>query len=224
MNYAFDFGAVLSRWEDIASGVVLTLTLSSQTLVLGLIVGIVGAWGRTAGSALLRRIVHLYVEVIRNTPFLVQLLLIYLGLPYLGLRLTPDAAALLAMVVNFGAYASEIVRAGIEAVPKGQIDAGRALGMTGPQIFILIVLTPAISAIFPALCGQFILIMLGSSVVSAISAEELTAVANNLQAITFRPFEIFIIVGAIYVALTLGFEALFHAIERRLFKYRFVRT
>lgn len=224
MNYAFDFGAVASRWEDIASGVLLTLKLSSQTLLLGLVVGILGAWARTAGPMLVQRIVQFYVEIIRNTPFLVQLLLLYLGLPYLGVRLTPEAAALLAMVVNFGAYASEIVRAGIEAVPRGQIDAGRALGMTGPQIFVLIVLIPAVSAIFPALCSQFILIMLGSSVVSAISAEELTAVANNLQAITFRPFEIFIVVGAIYVALTLGFEAFFHIVERHLFKFRFVRT
>lgn len=224
MDYAFDFGTVLSHWDEIASGVLLTLALSSQTLLLGLIVGIVGAWARTSGSTLLAGAVGIYVDVIRNTPFLVQLLLIYLGLPYLGIRLTPVGAALLAMTINFGAYAIEIVRAGIESISKGQIDAGRALGMTGTQIFGLIVLVPAVSAIFPALCSQFILIMLGSSVVSAISAEELTAVANNLQAITFRPFEIFIIVGAIYLALTLGFEAVFHVVERRLFKFRFVRT
>ena len=224
MTYTFDFGAIFSHWEEIVSGILLTLKLSSETLLLGLVVGIAGAWARTSSSMLLNRIVLAYVEVIRNTPFLVQLLLIYLGLPYLGIRLTPIGAALLAMTINFGAYAIEIVRAGIESIPRGQIDAGRALGLTGPQIFGLIVLKPAVSAIFPALCGQFILIMLGSSVVSAISAEELTAVANNLQAITFRPFEIFIVVGAIYVMLTLGFEALFHVVERRLFKFRFVRT
>ncbi len=118
-------------------GALLTLQLSAETMVLGLLLGVLGAWAKTSGGRVLRAVVQVYIEVIRNTPFLVQLLLAYLGLPRLGLRLTPDQAALLAMTVNLGAYATEIVRAGIEAVPSGQWEAGRALGLRPWPIFRL---------------------------------------------------------------------------------------
>src|ERR1700722_18868748 len=149
--------------------------------------------------------------------FLVQLLFIYLALPRAGLRLSPDGAALLAMVVNLGAYATEIVRAGIEAVPRGQIEAGRALGLRPWPIFRCIVIMPALQTVFPALTSQFILVVLGSSVISTISAEELTAIANNLQSQSFRPFEIYFTVGGIYIAMALGFEAIFSIIRHFLF-------
>src|SRR5262245_55418802 len=151
-----------------------------MAMVLGLAVGILCAVAKTSASRAVRGLTQGYVEAIRNTPFLVQLLLIYLGLPALGLRLTPDQAALLAMVVNLGAYATEIVRAGIEAVPHGQIEAGRALGLRPRHIFRFIILMPALRTVFPALGSQFILIMLASSVVSVISAEALPAVADTL--------------------------------------------
>src|SRR5215471_10860731 len=166
---------------------------------------------------LVRRLIQGYVEAIRNTPFLVQLLLIYLGLPALGLRLTPDQAALLAMVVNLGAYATEIARAGIEAVPHGQIEAGRALGLKPHQIFRFVVLVPALRTVFPALGSQFILVMLASSVVSVISAEELTAVTDTIIARNFRSFEFYFVATGIYLAMSLAFQAVFAAIERLLF-------
>ena len=146
-----------------------------------------------------------------------QLLLIYLGLPRIGLRFSPNGAALLAMVVNLGAYATEIVRAGIEAVPRGQIEAGRALGLRPWPIFRCIVIMPALQTVFPALTSQFILVVLGSSVISTISAEELTAIANNLQSQSFRPFEIYFTVGGIYIGMALGFQAIFSVLQRALF-------
>ncbi len=224
MAYTFQFGVVFDNLGLLIGGAWLTLRLSSLTMLLGFMVGIAGAFAKTSGPAALRALVQAYIELIRNTPFLVQLLLIYLGLPALGLRLTPDSSALLAMVINLGAYKIEIVRAGIEAVPHGQIEAGRALGLKGPQIFRFIVLVPALQSVFPALCSQFILVVLGSSVVSAISAEELTAVANSLQASSFRPFEIYLAVGAIYVGLTLAFQAVFATLERGLFPHRRARA
>ena len=130
MNYVFQFGIVWPEVDKLLLGTWFTLRLSALAMVLGLVVGVAGrARQGLARRARLRALVHGYVEAMRNTPFLVQLLLLYLGLPSLGLRLTPDQAALLAMVVNLGAYATEIVRAGIEAVPSGQIEAGRALGL-----------------------------------------------------------------------------------------------
>ena len=123
------------------------------------------------------------------------------------------------MIVNLGAYATEIIRAGIEAIPKGQIEAGLALNLKAHEIFRFVVLKPALKAIFPALTSQFILLMLSSSVVSVISADDLTSVASNLQSQTFRSFEIYIVVAAIYLALALSFSTLFRAVYRRAFNY-----
>ena len=218
MDYVFQFSVIWNNLDRLALGTLLTLQLSAETMVLGLLLGVFGAWAKTSGGRVLRGAVQAYIEAIRNTPFLVQLLLAYLGLPRLGLRLTPDAAALLAMTVNLGAYTTEIVRAGIDAVPRGQWEAGRALGLRPWPVFRLIVLRPALQAVFPALASQFILVVLGSSIISTISAEELTAVANNIQSQDFRPFEVYLAVGVIYVALALGFEGVFTLVQRTLLR------
>ena len=217
MTYVFQFGAVWREFDQLLVGAWLTVRLSATAMVLGLAVGLLGAVAKTSRSRVLRGATQSYIEAIRNTPFLVQLLLIYLGLPAFGLRLTPDQAALLAMVVNLGAYATEIVRAGIEAVPHGQVEAGRALGLKPWHIFRFIVLMPALRSIFPALGSQFILIMLASSVVSVISAEELTAVADTIVARNFRSFEFYLTITAMYLGLSLAFQATFALIDRTLF-------
>ncbi len=217
MTYVFQFGAVWREFDHLLMGAWLTVRLSALAMVLGLVVGIAGAQAKASGSRVLRGLAQAYIEAIRNTPFLVQLLLIYLGLPSLGLRFTPDQAALTAMVINLGAYATEIIRAGIEAVPVGQIEAGRALGLKPWAIFRCIVLVPALRAVFPALSSQFILIMLASSVVSVISAEELTAVADTIVARNFRSFEFYLAVTAIYLALSLAFQAALATIDHLLF-------
>jgi polar amino acid transport system permease protein len=165
----------------------------------------------------LRWLVQAYVEAIRNTPFLVQLLLIYLGFPSIGVRLLPSEAALLAMIVNVGAYATEIVRAGIESVPKEQIEAGRALGLKPWLVFRFVILVPALRAVFPALSSQFILIMLASSVVSVISAEELTAVTDMIVARNFRSFELYLVATGMYLVMSFGFQAAFALIDRWVF-------
>ena len=167
MNYVFQFGAI---WKDIdllLLGAWLTVKLSFLTLAIGLVVGTVGALFRISRHRVLRAVARTYIEAIRNTPFLIQLLLLYLGLPAVGIRLAPEQAALVALVVNFGAYATEIIRAGIEAIPKGQIEAGRSLGLSSAQIFFLIVMKPALRIVYPALSSQFVLLVLTSSVVSA---------------------------------------------------------
>ena len=218
MGYVLQFSVVWQSADDLLRGAWLTLRLSAETMLFGLVLGVFGAWAKTSGGQVLRGAVQAYIELIRNTPFLVQLLLVYLGLPRLGIRFSPDTAALIAMTVNLGAYATEIVRAGIEAVPHGQIEAGRALGLRPLPIFRLIVLKPALQTVFPALSSQFILVVLGSSVISTISAEELTAVANNIQSQNFRPFEIYLAVGAIYIAMALGFEGVFALVRRTLLR------
>ena len=219
MNYTFQFDAVFAAWPLLLRGTWITIQLSLLATAIGLVVAIVCAFVKTAGPLPLRWLVNAYVELIRNTPFLVQLFFFFFALPAVGLRWSPYTAALTAMVVNLGAYATEIIRAGIESIPRGQIEAGLALDLKPLQVFRLVILKPALRAIFPALTSQFILLMLSSAVVSVISADDLTSVAANLQSQTFRSFEIYIVVTAIYLALALAFSALFRGVQRRYLAY-----
>jgi polar amino acid transport system permease protein len=207
VKYVFHFDVVVDHWSELLDGALLTIRLSAMAMVLGLGLAVVCAYARTSGPRPVRYLIAIYVEIIRNTPFLVQIFLIYFSLPSLGMRLDANEAALVAMVANLGAYATEIVRAGIDAVPQGQIEAARALGLKRLYIFRFVVLFPALKTVFPALASQFILLLLGSSVVSAISAVELTAVTNTLQSTTFRSFEFYFAATAIYLIMALGFRA-----------------
>lgn len=219
VNYQFQFDAVFAAWPLLLKGTWITVQLSLTATLLGLVLAVLCAWGKTDGPAPVRLAVNVYIEVIRNTPFLVQLFFFFFALPAIGLLWSPYTAALTAMVVNLGAYATEIIRAGIEAIPKEQIEAGRALNLKGWEIFRFVILKPALKAIYPALTSQFILLMLSSAVVSVISADDLTSVAATLQSQTFRSFEIYIVVAVIYLALALTFSALFRLLYQHLLHY-----
>src|SRR5690606_5881597 len=128
MNYNFQYREIWQNWDQLLNGVVTTLQLSASAMVIGLAIAIICAVLRMTSSKSLGWLVTFYVELIRNTPLLVQGFLIFFGLPWLGLRLDSNTAALIALSVNVGAYATEIVRAGLESVSRGQIEAGQALG------------------------------------------------------------------------------------------------
>jgi polar amino acid transport system permease protein len=215
MNYEFEFGAVFDAWRELAFGALNTLVLSGAAMAIGLVVAVFGALAQSSGPKWLRFLVKAYIEIIRNTPFPIQLFMIYFGLPTLGIRLGSNSAALLSLIVNVGAYGIEIVRAGIESIHKGQIEAGMTLGFKPLQIFSYIILKPSIKAIYPALTSQFILLMLYSSVCSTIAATELTAAAGDIQARTFRSFEVYFVVTLMYLAMSMMFWGLFVAIDRR---------
>lgn len=219
MNYTFQFGTVMDHFPDLLAGAVLTIRLSALTMVFGLFIGMLCAVAKAYGPRPIRWLATSYIELIRNTPFLIQLYFVFFALPHLGVRLSPNNSALLAMVINLGAYSAEIVRAGVESIPHGQIEAGRALGLKRLQIIRFLILFPALKAVYPALTSQFILVLLGSSIVSAIAADELTAVANTLNSQTFRSFEIYTIVTLMYVAIVFGFRAIFTSI----YAYAFAR-
>ena len=203
MRYVFQFGVVADNIDVLFWGAVATLRLSLLAMLGGLAIAIACAYLRTSGPRPVRWAVAAYVEVIRNTPFLVQLFVIYFSLPAIGIRFDADHAAVLGMSINFGGYATEILRAGIESIPRGQLEAGRALGLKPLRIFRHIVLFPAVKTIYPALASQFVILLLASSVVSAISATELTAVTNTLQSRTFRSFEFYFVATALYLAMAL---------------------
>jgi polar amino acid transport system permease protein len=183
---AFDFPAVLAEWPLLAKGVGATLVLTAISASIGVTLGVACAWARVHGPAWLKPIVSAYVELIRNTPFIVQLFFLFFGLPGIGVRLSPELASVLAMVVNLGAYAAEIVRAGIATTPKGQIEAAQSLALTELQVFTRVVLPPALKRVWPALVSQIIIVMLGSAVCGQISTPELSYAANMIQSMALR--------------------------------------
>jgi polar amino acid transport system permease protein len=201
-------------------GALLTVELTVAATVVGLAIGVLGAAARGSRETGVRYLAAAYVELIRNTPFLVQLFFIYFGLPSLGVKLTANEAALLAMIVNLGAYATEIVRAGVGSIAKGQIEAGLSLGLSRRAVFLHVVLKPALAKIYPALTSQFVIVMLGSSVISQISAEDLTYAASFIQSRNFRSFEVYFAVTVIYLVLAVGFRAVFRIIGKRVFAQR----
>jgi polar amino acid transport system permease protein len=208
MNIEFDFGAVLAEWPLLLRGVAWTVGLTAVGTVLGMIVGTFCAWARSGGPKWLRAIVGTYVELIRNTPFIVQLFFIFFGLPAAGVKLSPEVASVIAMVMNLGAYSTEIIRAGIEATPKGQIEAAVSLALSKSQVFLRVVLPPALKKVWPAMVSQIIIVMLGSAVCGQISTEELSYAANLIQSRNFRAFEAFIIATLIYLALSVALRRL----------------
>jgi polar amino acid transport system permease protein len=207
--------------DELAWGVYRTLTLSLSSMALGLVVAVLCAFVRTLRSRIAKIVVLSYVEIIRNTPFLVQIFLVYFGLPALGIRFSPNEAAMLALVLNVGAYCTEIVRAGIESIHSGQVEAGLSLGLSRAKVFFLIVIPPALQNIYPALTGQFILSMLSTSVLSAISAEELTSIASDIQSRNFRTTEIYITTIILYYFITLFCSLIFHLVSRLAFPNRY---
>ena len=202
-DYTFDFTIFLRYSGLLASGLMVTIALSIGASAIGVVLGIGGALLKRSETAWLRRAADGYVELFRNTPFIVQLFFFYFGLPSLGLRLEAWQCALLAMSINMGAYATEIIRAGLDAVPLGQREAAIALGLQKPILFRFVVLPQAIKIVYPALCGQVIITTLETAVVSKIAVSDLTDAADIIQADTFRSFEVYFFVGAVYLTLTI---------------------
>ncbi|MEN9537956.1 MAG: hypothetical protein RLZZ126_191 [Pseudomonadota bacterium] len=208
MRIQLDFWAVLTQWPLLLKGVYWTLGLTIVATLIGVAVGIACAWARADGPAWLKGIVGVYVEAVRNTPFIVQLFFIFFGLPAAGFKLSPEMASVIAMVVNLGAYATEIIRAGLEATPRGQIEAAQSLALNRTQTFVHVVLPPALAKVWPALVSQIIIVMLGSAVCGQISTEELSYAANLIQSRNFRAFEAFIVATALYLGLAIALRRL----------------
>ncbi|MCW2292188.1 polar amino acid transport system permease protein [Pseudomonas sp. BIGb0408] len=212
-----NFSALWPYWPELLSGLWVTIQLTVMATVGGVALGILGAALRSGRPTILSRLWGVYVELIRNTPFVVQLFFIVFGLPNLGLKLTAGEAALLAMLINLGAYSTEIIRAGIQVTPRGQWEAGRVLGLSRTQTFIQVVLPPSLKRIYPALVSQCIIVMLGSSVVSQVSHEELTFAANLIQSRTFLSFEVYLVTTLMYLALSIAMRQLLLAAGRKWF-------
>ncbi len=220
MRYHFDFGWLAEYYPTLIKGVLVTVELTLIGAVLGIILGIACAWARALGPSWLKPLVAAYVELIRNTPFLIQLFFIFFGLPGIGVQMNEMTAANLAMIINLGAYSCEIIRAGIQATPRGQFEAGASLAMTRFETFRHVVLVPSLQRIWPALSSQVVIVMLGSSVVSQIAAEDLTFAANFIQSRSFRAFEAYFVSTAIYLALAVLLRQALAVVGKLIFPRR----
>lgn len=217
LHVALNFSDLLDYWDVLLAGLIFTIILTAISTVVGVALGTAAAWARTFGPVWLGVVARAYIELIRNTPFIVQLFFIFFGLPALGIKLNETIAAFLAMVINLGAYSAEIIRAGIQAVPKGHIEAGMSLAMSRFEIFRHVVLKQAYQKVYPALSSQIIIVMLGSSVVSQISAEDLTYAANFIQSRNFRAFEVYVVVAIMYLLLAILARYILRGVGRLVF-------
>ncbi|MDP9607188.1 UNVERIFIED_ORG: polar amino acid transport system permease protein [Variovorax paradoxus] len=220
MNYQFDFGSVLDYWPLFAEGAWVTLRLAFFATLLGFTLGTLCAIARTSGPAWLRHIVAGYVEAIRNTPLLIQSYFLIFGMASIGMRLPILVGATIALVVNIGAYTTEIMRAGIDSIQRGQLEAAECLGLSRTQVYLHVVLRPAMERVYPALASQYVLLMQASSILSSVGVEELFGISNRVQSDTFRNFEVFVVLGFAYLALSLLLRAAFWLLNLVLFTRR----
>lgn len=220
MNYNFRFNVLARYTDEILHGIFVTLQLTCLTMAIALVIGLFVALARMSDKGVVRGAATAYVEAIRNTPLLVQLFIVFFGLPSLGVRFDAYTAAVIGLSINVGAYAGEILRAGIQSVRPSQIEAGRALGMTAGQTFRNVVLFPAVKAIYPALASQFVLLLLATSVVSSLGVGELFHQAAFIDSRTYRSFEAYALITVSYLILTLAFRAVFAAIYWLVFVRR----
>jgi len=219
MNYVLDFSVVFEKMPDLLMAALATIGLALAGMSLALVIGVIGVAARTSNVRPLRAAVIAFVEVVRNTPFLVQIFFIFFALPMMGIRLNPTATAIVALAINGGAYAIEIIRGGVDSIHKGQVEAGLALGLHKAQVFRLIVLKPALRAIYPSLTSQFIMLTLTTSVCTSIAAYELTSVAQIIESDTFRSFEVYFTITLMYLGISWMMMGLFALISRHFFSY-----
>lgn len=200
----------------IVQGVGITILVSVLSITLGTTLAIVGALGRLSTNPVIYAIATLYVSLVRGTPLLVQIFFAYYALPQAGIVLPPIPTGVLALGFNYGAYMTEIFRAGIQAVPPGQREAAEALGMRGSQVFRRIVLPQAVRIVIPAVGNEFIAMIKDSSLVSIITVQELLWRAGNVGRAEFQSIPAFLIAALAYWILTIIFSLFQERLERRL--------
>ena len=219
MGASLDFSAVSDALPALLYGCLGTIGLSLAGMGLALTIGVFGVLARRSRHAPIRLATLAFVEIIRNTPFLVQIFFLFFALPATGIRLNPTTTAILALGLNGGAYAIEIIRGGVQSIQRGQTEAGLALGLHAGQVFRLVVLKPALRAIWPSLSSQFVMLTLTSSICSSVAAYELTSVAQRIESDTFRSFEIYFTITLLYLIISWLVMSAFALVSRQFLAY-----
>lgn len=213
---SFDFSLIWNSLPLLLAGAGVTIEITAIAVGFGFVLGLITSVCRLSSVKILRGIAICYVNIIRGTPMLVQIFLIYFALPMvIGERINPFVAAVAACSINSGAYVSEIFRAGIQSVDKGQMEAGRSLGLSWMQTMRYVILPQAFKHVIPPLGNEFISMTKETSLVSVIGFEELTRRGQLIIAKTYGSFEIWLTVAAIYLVMTLSIARLVSYLERR---------
>ena len=219
MGSHFDFKYQV-MWESVPvllTGVKYTILITIFGLILGFFLGTFSGLCKTSGKPVLNRIAGTYIESIRGTPLMVQVMFIYFGLPLaLGTRVPPLAAGIVAIGINAGAYIAEIVRGAIQSVHKGQTEAGRSIGLTRFQTLLYIIWPQAFRRMIPPLGNQFIISLKDTSLLVVIGVGELTRQGQEIIAVNFRAFEVWLTVALMYLVLTITLARGLHLFEKKL--------
>ena len=202
-------------WPALLEGLKITVILTILSLALGLIVGLVMALMRLSRRYLLRAIAHVYIDVVRGTPVLVQLFLIYYGLPQFGIRVTPILAAVLALGANYGAYLAEVFRAGLLSIDRGQWEAAESLGFQGHRLYRKIILPQAIRVSLPGIGNYANSMVKDTSLASVVTVMEVLRSGQIIVSATFQSCEIYLTVGAMYLAISLPLAWYTRRLEER---------
>ncbi len=205
-----------SFWPLLRAGLIFTVPLTLITFVLGILLGLLVALARLYGPTPLVALVRFYVWLIRGTPLLVQLFLIFYGLPSAGIVLDTFTAAVIGFTLNIGAYSSEIIRATLAAIPKGQWDAAYSIGMNWPQVMWRVILPQAARIAVPPLSNTFISLVKDTSLAAAVTVPELFQAAQRLASVTYEPLILYIETAIIYLLFSSVLSTLQDRLERKL--------
>jgi His/Glu/Gln/Arg/opine family amino acid ABC transporter permease subunit len=219
MGYTLNFSVVWASFDKLLWGLALGIGLAIASVALGAMIGLVCGFASVGPSKLARRMVAGYVAIIRNTPILVIVLLIYFALPQAGIRLDKIPSFIAALTVYSGAYLSEVFRGGLISVPKGVVEAARAIGLTRLQTNAYVVAPIMLRNALPALGSTFISLFKDTSIAAAISLPELTYQARKINVESFRIVETWTVASALYIATCLLMAAALRGLERRFPKF-----
>ncbi|RFU45962.1 amino acid ABC transporter permease [Paraburkholderia sp. DHOC27] len=199
---SYEWLNIAGYWSDFVRAAWLTLQITLLSFVLAMALGLITALASASRSRALRTLASIYIEAIRNTPVLLQIFIVFFGLPSLGITLNAYTAGVIALGVNVGAYLAEVFRAGIQSVPRGQLEAASILGLSRQQIFVEVVLPQAARAVYPAIVNNLIQLLLGTSLLSAIALPELSGTATVINARTLLYIQTFAITLVAYLVLS----------------------
>ena len=217
LSSRFDFALIVESIPFLLRGAVYTVEVSLLAISFGLVLGWLLGLAAVSGLRWLRAITWAYVQFIRGTPLLVQIFLIYFGLPAIGLNLSAYWSGVIALGLNSGGFQAEIVRAGIESVDRGQTEAARSIGMSWLQTLVFILVPQTVRRVIPPLTNELITLVKSSSLLSAIAALELTHAGQLIIARTFAPFEIYAAVALLYLVLVSVLSRVSAVLERHVF-------
>ena len=216
INFAKIWDILITKFPAFMEGVEITLQLAFFTVLFGSLLGLVVAVCRRTRLLPLRWLMNAYVAFIRGTPLLVQVLLVVYGLPQLGIRFPRMTLCIIALVINSGAYMAELIRAGLQSVEKGQVEAAESLGMSSGQTMLYIILPQAVKVTQPAMGNEFVAIIKESSILYAVGVYELTYQAYKLASVNYYYIETMIVAALIYFVLTYVATKLLGLLERRM--------